>query len=81
MHGSPLVACKQNAVLIFYIHLFIKIMLAIENSTENSCPISTVLSAILIAMEHICIDFPANSAPISVEYSYLHVPCTHGCFV
>ena len=34
-----------------------------------------------IVSEHICIDFSANSAVILVEYSYLHVLCTHGCFV
>ena len=35
--------------------------------TEKSCPISTILSAILIATKHICIDFSANSELISVE--------------
>ena len=42
---------------------------------------STILSANLIAAEHICIDFSANSAPISVEYSYLHVRRTYGWFL
>ena len=38
---------------------------------EKSCPILTVLSAILMATDQICIDFSANSAPISVECSDL----------
>ena len=68
-------------LLIFYIYLLMKITLVDENSTEKLCSISRVLPAVLIATEHICIDISANFAPISVEYSYLHVPCPHGCFV
>ena len=72
MRGSTLVVCKQDSLLIFDVHLFIKIILA-----NKSCPMSAVLRAIFIATEHICTDISANSAPISVKYSDLHVLRTH----
>ena len=48
-------------LLIFYVHLSMKIMLVDENSKEKSCPISRVLPTILSATEHNYFDISENS--------------------
>ena len=52
-----------------------------ENSRGKLLPHFKDFQCNLIGTEPIFTDFSANSAPILVEYSYLHVPCTPGCFV
>ena len=52
-----------------------------ENSTEKILLHFKAFQRSSIETEPIFTDFSANSSRILVEYSYLHIPCTHGCFV
>ena len=52
-----------------------------EDSMKKSSPISSIFKGIFRGTDPIFMDFSANSVPILVEYNYLHVPPTHGCFV
>ena len=52
-----------------------------ENSMGKISPHFKDFQCHLIGTEPIFTDFSANSTQISVEYSYSHILCTHGCFV